>query len=318
MDKKTTPLIILTGPTAVGKTDLSIRLAKALNGEIISADSMQVYRGMDIGTAKIKEEEKNGIPHHLIDCLDPDEEFNVAIFQKMAEASMQEIIKNGHVPILTGGTAFYIQALLYGIDFNEEDHDDSYRMSLYEMGRTEEGRIRLHRRLAQCDPKYADSVHYNNYKRVVRALEYHHFTGRRFSEYNQEQKNKKAKYPFFYFVLTDDRNALYERINKRVDLMMERGLETEVRTLLSKGYTFDLVSMQGVGYKELLAYFAGQQTLFEAVEQIKKNTRHFAKRQMTWFRRERDVIWLDKPRFGYNDDKILAHIMNIINEEYTL
>lgn len=315
MDTKKIPFVILTGPTAVGKTDLSIRLAQALNGEIISADSMQVYRGMDIGTAKINEEEKRGIPHHLIDCLDPDEEFNVAIFQKMGEDAIGEIKKRGHVPILTGGTAFYIQALLYGIDFTEEEHDDTYRMSLYETGSTEEGRIALHDQLALCDPEYAKNVHYNNTKRVVRALEYHHFTGRKFSEYNREQKNKKARYDFKYFVLNDDRNVLYERINKRVDLMMEQGLEAEVRALLQKGYTPDLVSMQGVGYKELLGYFEGRQTLLEAIELIKKNTRHFAKRQMTWFRKERDVIWVDKPQFHYEDDKILNYIIKRIYEE---
>lgn len=308
MEKKKPTLLILTGPTAVGKTDLSIRLAKEVNGEIISADSMQVYRGMDIGTAKITEEEKQGIPHHLLDCFDPDEEFNVAVFQKMARKAIDEIHACGHVPILTGGTAFYIQALLYGIDFNEEDHDDFYRNSLYEIGKTKEGKIRLHLMLTECDPEYAQTVHYNNMKRVVRALEYHHFTGRRFSEYNEIQKQREAEYSFCYFVLNDDRQHLYERINKRVDIMMKAGLENEVHSLLEKGYLPNLVSMQGVGYKELLAYFDGKQTLEEAVETIKKNTRHFAKRQLTWFRKEEDVIWIDKPAFDYDDDKILTFI----------
>ena len=308
MESKKPTLIILTGPTAVGKTDLSIRLAKEIHGEIISADSMQVYRGMDIGTAKITEEEKQGVPHHLLDCFDPDEEFNVAVFQQMAKKAISEIHARGNVPVLTGGTAFYIQALLYGIDFNEEDHDDSYRNSMYTIGETEEGKQKLHKMLSECDPEYADTVHYNNMKRVVRALEYHHFTGRKFSEYNEQQRQREAEYDFCYFVLNDERAHLYERINKRVDLMIKAGLEREVHALLEKGYTPDLVSMQGVGYKELLAYFDGKQTLEEAVETIKKNTRHFAKRQLTWFRKEDDVIWVDKQQFSYDDDKILDFI----------
>lgn len=308
MENNKPTLIVLTGPTAVGKTDLSIRLAKEINGEIISADSMQVYRGMDIGTAKITEAEKQGVIHHLLDCFDPDEEFNVAIFQEMAKKAIAEIHSRNHVPILTGGTAFYIQALLYGIDFNEEEHDDAYRNSLYAIGETKEGKQSLHQMLEKCDPEYADTVHYNNMKRVVRALEYHHFTGRKFSEYNKQQSEREAEYRFCYFVLTDERAHLYERINKRVDIMMDAGLEGEVHRLIEKGYTPDLVSMHGVGYKELLFYFDGKLTLEEAVETIKKNTRHFAKRQLTWFRKEDDVIWVDKLAFDYNDDKILDFI----------
>lgn len=308
MENSKPTLLILTGPTAVGKTDLSIRLAKEVNGEIISADSMQVYRGMDIGTAKITKEEMQGVPHHLLDCFEPDEEFNVAVFQEMAKQCIEEIHARGRVPILTGGTAFYIQALLYDIDFNEEEHDNSYRNSLYEIGNTEEGKQKLHRMLKECDLEYADSVHYNNMKRVVRALEYHHFTGRKFSDYNKQQRQRKAIYRFCYFVLNDERAHLYERINKRVDIMMQSGLANEVCQLLEKGYTPDLVSMQGVGYKELLSYFEGKETLEEAVETIKKNTRHFAKRQLTWFRKEEDVIWVDKPAFDYDDDKILNFI----------
>ncbi len=308
MENNKPTLIVLTGPTAVGKTDLSIRLAKEINGEIISADSMQVYRGMDIGTAKITDAEKQGVPHHLLDCFDPDEVFNVAIFQEMAKNAITEIHSRGHVPILTGGTAFYIQALLYGIDFKEEEHDDSYRNSLYEIGATEEGKQKLHQMLMDCDLEYAKTVHYNNMKRVVRALEYHHFTGRKFSEYNEQQRQREAEYQFCYFVLNDERTHLYERINKRVDIMIKAGLENEVHQLLEKGYTPDLVSMQGVGYKELFSYFDGKETLEEAIETIKKNTRHFAKRQLTWFRKEEDVIWVDKPALDYDDDKILDFI----------
>lgn len=301
-------ILILTGPTAVGKTDLSIRLAKETGGEIISADSMQVYRGMDIGTAKIRHDEMQGVPHHLLDCFEPDEEFNVAVFQKMAREAIEDITSRGCVPILTGGTAFYIQALLYGIDFSEEEHDDSYRNSLYETGATEEGKKQLHKKLCEVDPEYADSVHYNNMKRVVRALEYFHFTGRKFSEYNEEQRHKEAEYDFCYFVLNDDREHLYERINKRVDIMVEDGLLEEVISLKEKGYPNSLVSMQGVGYKEILAYLDGNISLEESIELIKKNTRHFAKRQLTWFRKEEDVIWVNKPDFAYDDSKILEYL----------
>ncbi len=324
MEDNKQSLLILTGPTAVGKTELSIRLAKELNGEIISADSMQVYKGMDIGTAKITETEKQGVPHHLLDCFEPDEPFNVAVFQELARNAIADIHTRGHVPILTGGTAFYIQALLYGINFNEEEHDDSYRNSLYEIGKTPEGKKQLHAQLKEIDPEYAKIVHYNNNKRVVRALEYHHFTGRKFSEYNEEQSQKEAEYRFCYFVLNDEREHLYNRINRRVDVMIKDGLEREVHNLLEKGYSPELVSMQGVGYKEMLAYFDGKQTLAGAIETIKKNTRHFAKRQLTWFRKEEDVIWVDKPAFDYNDDKILAFIyehtkqkLNLVPDNYS-
>ena len=306
-------MIILTGPTAVGKTELSIRLAKEIGGEIISADSMQVYRGMDIGTAKITKDEMQGVRHHLIDCLNPDEEFNVAVFQKMAKEAALDIISRGKVPILAGGTAFYIQALLYGIDFNEEEHDDSYRNSMYEIGIDEEGKKQLHAMLCEVDAEYADTVHYNNMKRVVRALEYHHFTGRKFSEYNEEQRQRKAEYDFCYFVLNDERSHLYERINKRVDIMMENGLLEEVKALKEKGYADDLVSMQGVGYKEIIGYLNGTISLEESVDLIKKNTRHFAKRQLTWFRKEDDVIWVNKQEFGYDDERILDYMYSFMN-----
>jgi len=307
-------MIILTGPTAVGKTELSIRLAKEIGGEIISADSMQVYRGMDIGTAKITKEEMQGVPHHLIDCFEPDEEFNVAIFQELARKAAKEIADRGNIPILAGGTAFYIQALLYGIDFNEEEHDDSFRNAMYEIAVDEEGRKKLHSRLCEVDPEYADTVHYNNCKRVVRALEYHHYTGRKFSEYNEEQRKRKAEYDFCYFVLNDGREHLYERINKRVDVMVENGLLLEVQSLKEKGYAADLVSMQGVGYKEIIQFLNGEITLEESLELIKKNTRHFAKRQLTWFRKEDEVIWVNKPDFAYDDSRILEYMYGYMNK----
>lgn len=307
-------LVIITGPTAVGKTSISIKLAKKIGGEIISADSMQVYRNMNIGTAKIKQEEMQGIPHYLIDCLNPDEEFNVAIFQNMAKKAILEIEKNGHIPIIVGGTAFYIQALLYGIDFSEENHDKKYRNYLYEIAEKEDGAEILYEMLKEKDPEYALTVHMNNVKRVVRALEYLQFTGRKFSIYNEEQRNKHADYRFCYFALNDKRENIYENINKRVDKMMKDGLLEEVTGLKKAGYQRNLVSMQGLGYKEILSYVDNEITLEEAVDVIKRDTRHFAKRQLTWLRRERDIIFIDKDQYGYNEERILDDMYSRIKE----
>ena len=312
MTKK--PLIIITGPTAVGKTNLSIDLAKKIQGEIISADSMQVYRGMDIGTAKITKEEMDGVPHHLIDILNTDEPFNVAIFQEKARQAIDEIYNRKHIPIIVGGTAFYIQALLYGIDFTEEEHDNSYRDQLGEMSNSEEGKISLHEMLQKIDPEYAKTVHYNNAKRVIRALEYHHFTGKKFSEYNEEQRMRNAEYDFKYFVLTDDRAVLYERINNRVDVMASSGLLDEVTALYHQNLPREYTSMQGVGYREVFEYLDGNCTYEEAIEEIKKNTRHFAKRQLTWFRKEENVTWVDKASFNRDDDKILEYVIEQVKD----
>lgn len=298
------PLIILTGPTAVGKTDLSIALAKAVNGAIISADSMQVYRHMDIGSAKIKPEEQQGVPHYLIDALEPWEEFHVVRFQEMAQAAMAEIYAQGKLPIITGGTGFYIQALLYGIDFTEEEQDPAYRRSLERLAQ-EKGASYLHELLLKVDEKSAQDIHENNIKRVIRALEYHHLTGQKISEHNEAERQKESPYAFCYFVLNDERARLYQRIEQRVDQMLQEGLVEEVKYLKAMGCTRDMVSMQGLGYKEILDYLDGQISLDEAVYLIKRDTRHFAKRQLTWFRRERDVIWLNKPDFDYDEQKIL-------------
>lgn len=306
-------LIILTGPTAVGKTGLSIRLAKAVNGEIISADSMQVYKGMDIGTAKITPTETEGIKHYLIDCLNPDETLSVALFQKLAKEAMEEIYAKGKIPVIVGGTAFYIQALLYDIDFNEEDEEDnSYRNKLYQIAETEEGKIALHNQLNEIDPEYAKTVHYNNAKRVIRALEYFEHTKEKFSVYNKTQKEKNSQYDFCYFVLNNDREALYANINKRVDIMMDNGLLNEVKSIYDMHYDRSLTAMQAVGYKELFSYFDGESTLEDAVNMIKQNSRHLAKRQLTWFRKERDVIWVNKNEFTNDEDKIFAYIMEQI------
>ena len=314
MVKEKKKVILIAGPTAVGKTGLSVELAKRIGGEIISADSMQVYRDMNIGSAKIKKEEMQGIPHYLIDILNPDDEFNVAIFQQKAREAIECITKNGHIPISVGGTAFYIQALLYGIDFTEEDHDKEYRESLYQIGQQEDGENILFDMLLKVDPHYAETVHKNNVKRVVRALEYHHFTGRIFSEYNEIQRNQEAEYQFCYFALNDVRERLYERINLRVDQMVKEGLVTEVKELRDKGYQRNLVSMQGLGYKEIYAYLEGEITLDEAIEIIKRDTRHFAKRQLTWLRRERDIIMIDKEKYNYDEEKILREMLNKIKE----
>ena len=312
MQRKTKrPMIILTGPTAVGKTAASIELAKAVNGEIISADSMQVYKYIDIGSAKITKEEMDGVPHHLVDVLDPMEDFNVVCFQQMAKAAMEGIYERGHIPIVVGGTGFYIQALLYDIDFTENENDDSYRKELEEMAK-EKGEEFLHSQLALVDPESAEQIHFHNVKRVIRALEFYHQTGKKISEHNAEEREKESAYHSAYFVLTDDRARLYDRIDRRVDLMMEQGLLQEVEHLRDRGLKREDVSMQGLGYKELFGYFDGEYSLEEAVRIIKRDTRHFAKRQLTWFRRERDVIWIDKSQIGRDDEKAVEFMMNYL------
>ena len=297
MENTKRPLIILTGPTAVGKTDTSIALAKAVNGEIISADSIQIYRYMDIGSAKITREEMQDVPHYLVDELYPDEEFNVVVFQKLALQAMEQIYERGHIPIITGGTGFYIQALLYGIDFDETETDHDYRREL-EAFADEHGAQALHDRLRTVDEAAAEAIHPNNVKRVIRALEYHKQTGGKISLHNEEQRKKESPYRFAYFVLNRERSKLYDRIDRRVDIMFEQGLVDEVRKLLDMGYGRSLVSMQGLGYKEVAAYLEGELTLEEAAEIIKRDTRHFAKRQITWFKRENDVDWISMEEYG--------------------
>lgn len=303
------PLIILTGPTAVGKTSLSIELAKAVNGEIISADSMQVYRHMDVGSAKVTPEEMQGIPHHLIDVLNPDEEFNVTRFQSMAKEAMEGIYRRGHIPIVVGGTGFYIQALLYDIDFKENEDSPQIRQELERLGE-ERGSEYLHEMLREIDPESADMIHANNRKRVIRAIEYYRMTGQRISEHNREEHEKQSPYRFYYYVLTCDRNLLYKRIEMRVDQMLEMGLIEEVTRLKEMGCSRGMVSMQGLGYKEILDYLDGKCTLEEAVYVLKRDTRHFAKRQITWFKRERDVRWLELEEFGGDRRKVLRHILD--------
>ena len=307
------PLIILTGPTAAGKTSLSIKLAKSIGGEIISADSMQVYKKMDIGTAKIRPEEMQGVPHYLIDELDPSEEFNVVAFVEKSKEAMKKIYAAGHIPIIVGGTGFYIQALLYDIDFSQHEDKESYRKELEQLAK-EKGKEYLYEILKKKDPEYATITHCNNVKKVIRALEYYKETGKKLSEHNEEQRQKESPYNFAYFVLYHDREELYDRINRRVDLMMEDGLLFEVESLIKEGYTKNLVSMQGLGYKEFFDYFDGRMILEDTVDKIKKDTRHFAKRQLTWFRREKEVIWLNKKEYEQEKD-LLDSVLNIIQEK---
>ncbi len=308
------PMIILTGPTAVGKSALSVELAKKINGAVISADSMQVYRHMDIGSAKIMPEEMQGITHYMIDELEPDEEFHVVRFTTMAKEYLKEIYAAGKIPIIAGGTGFYIQALLYDIDFTEQQCDEAYRRQLEEQAK-EHGAGYLHEMLRKVDPASAEAIHANNVKRVIRALEFYHLSGQKISEHNETERQKQSPYNFAYFVLNDERAKLYERIDKRVDAMIEAGLVNEVQKLKDMGCSREMVSMQGLGYKEILAYLDGEYTLEEAVYIIKRETRHFAKRQLTWFKRERDVIWLDKQTFGYDDAAILTDMISILQEK---
>ena len=307
------PLIILTGPTAVGKTKLSIALAKAVNGEIISADSMQVYKYMDIGTAKIMPDEMDGVVHHLVDVLSPKEDFNIVLFQKMAKKAMDEIYAKGKIPILVGGTGFYIQAVLYVIDFTESEEDTTYREELWEIARTK-GEEALHDMLKECDEKAAKEIHPNNVKRVIRALEFYKNTGTPISEHNEAQRKKESPYEFLYLVLNQDRAVLYERIEKRIDLMLEQGLVEEVKALKEMGCHKDMVSMKGLGYKEILAYLDNEMTLEEAVEILKRDTRRFAKRQLTWFRREKEPVWIDKGNYE-SEELILKDILEMLKNK---
>lgn len=311
MEKK--PLIILTGPTAVGKTETSIRLAQAIGAEIISADSMQVYRGMDIGTAKIKNEEMKNVPHYLIDEFEPDEEFNVMIFQNRAKKYMEDIYSRGKIPLIVGGTGFYIQSVLYNIDFAKDQEPDGFREEMAAFAE-EFGKEALHNKLKEVDIESANAIHPNNVKRVIRALEYYHFTGEKFSVHNETERQKESPYEFLYLVLNSDRSLLYERINQRVDQMIEEGLVDEVRNLLQRGFSKNLVSMQGLGYKELVPYLEGNGTLEDAIYQIKRDTRHFAKRQLTWFGREKEVTMLEKDQFS-SVEHIVEHIIGLMKQK---
>ena len=328
VSSKNPPLIILTGPTASGKTGLSISLAKRIDAEIISADSMQVYKKLDIGSAKIRSEEMCGIKHYLIDEYEFDFDFNVVEFQRRAKEAINEIYNKGKIPLIVGGTGFYIQSVLKDIDFTETTGDTDYRESLYKLAR-DEGSEAVFDILKDIDPESAKTIHPNNVKRVVRAIEFAKFTGNRISVHNDNEKKKESPYNFAYFVMSMNRDRLYNRIDYRVDKMLEEGLLSEVVSLKNEGAKRDMISMQGLGYKELLAYLDDDISLpkdynkssmdpylDEAVRLIKRNTRHFAKRQMTWFRRENDVIYLDADK--YSNDEMHDNIIDILKDKNIL
>ena len=301
-----TPLLIVAGPTATGKSDSAVELALRMNGEVISADSMQVYRGMDIGSAKVTVGEMRGVPHHLIDCADPSENWNVVRFQKEARRAVQDIASRGRLPILCGGTGFYIQALLYDIDFTQMEENTPLRDRLSALA-AEKGSEAVHALLLEKDPASAAAIHPNNLKRVIRAIEFMEESGGSIAAHNSQQRERESAYRSVFFVLTMDRARLYERIDRRVDIMMERGLVDEVAGLRAMGIQRDSTSMQGIGYKQIYGYLDGEYDLEEAVRLIKRDTRHFAKRQLTWFKREKDVIWTDLDRFG-NRQQMWIHM----------
>ena len=309
MDKRP-PLIIITGPTAVGKTSLSVQLALKINGEIISADSMQVYRGMDIGTAKIREEEKCWVPHYLIDILNPDEEFNVTIFKQKAEECIYDILSRGKMPIIAGGTGFYIQSVLYDVEFSDFDEEKRAEIkAMLEDTLEQKGIDFMFEKLTEIDPEYAKVIHKNNIRRVLHGLEFNILTGGKLSEHNEEQRERTSPYNFLYCVLNDDRAKVYGRINSRVDDMLRDGLADEVRELLNKGYSRNLPSMLGLGYKEMADYLSDECTYEAAVELIKRDTRHFAKKQLTWFKRERETLEVNRTKFD-NEEQMLEFILS--------
>ncbi len=308
MDNNKKPLIVIAGPTAVGKTDISISLAKRLGGEIISGDSMQVYKEMNIGTAKIMPNEMNGVKHHLIDCFSPFHSFNVAEFKNEAKRLIYDITERNSIPILVGGTGFYIDSVVYDTDFNEEE-EDGYINELYKISEKEDGADILFNMLMEVDPKSTEIIHKNNIKRVIRALDFYHKNNFPISLHNEVEKAKESPYRLSYFVLTMERKKLYDRIDKRVDIMFDSGLIEEVIKLKKMGVTESLTSMQGIGYKEVLPlidddFSISDENIEKAKYDIKLDTRHFAKRQLTWFRRNKDVIWIDKDTFDSEDEML--------------
>ena len=306
-------LIILAGPTASGKTSVSIDLAKRIGGEIVSADSMQVYRGMDVGTAKIKADEMQGVKHYLINVLDPTEDFNIVKFQDMVKYSIEEIRQNGHIPILVGGTGFYIQSVIYDIDFDKQDDNGDIRKALEEEY-DKMGADFMYEKLKKIDSVSAENIHKNNKKRIIRAIEYFLINNALISAHNESQRKKDSPYDFRFFVLNPPRDILYDRINQRVDKMVEEGLVEEVKGLKNAGLSSANISMQGIGYKEILEYLNGVATLEEAIDNIKQNTRHMAKRQVTWFKREKDVIYINPFEFE-NNEKIVDYMVEKIDME---
>ncbi|CAM3860279.1 MULTISPECIES: tRNA (adenosine(37)-N6)-dimethylallyltransferase MiaA [Bacillus] len=295
---------VIIGPTAVGKTKLSIDLAKALNGEIISGDSMQIYRTMDIGTAKVTKEEMDGIPHYMVDIKNPEESFSVAEFQERVRKHIREITKRGKLPIIVGGTGLYIQSVLFDYQFTDDAGDAIYREQMEKLA-LERGVEYVHKKLQEVDPDSAERIHANNVRRVIRALEIFHTTGEKMSDQLEKQENELL-YDVSLIGLTMDREMLYDRINLRVDIMMDQGLLEEVEGLYNRGIR-DCQSIQAIGYKEIYDYFEDRVSLEEAVSQLKTNSRRYAKRQLTWFRNKMDVTWFDVTD-GEKTSEILRYI----------
>ena len=304
-------ILVIGGPTAVGKTELSIDLAKRLNGEIISADSMQIYKYMDIGSAKVSKGEMNGVVHHLIDVVDPSINFSVVDYKEQGEKAIKEIISRGKLPIIVVGTGLYINSLTCNMNFTKAEKDEEYRKELDKLA-NEHGNNYIHEMLKEIDPISYNEIHANNRKRVIRALEVYKLTGNPFSSYNAGEDFYKSEYDVHYYVLTMDREKLYERINLRVDIMMEKGLLEECIKLKEMGYTSSMQSMQGIGYKEILYYLEGNVKLQEAINMIKQGSRNYAKRQLTWFRRDKRVTFLDKDKLSYVEilEKVIGDIGN--------
>lgn len=297
---KKIPLVILTGPTAVGKTNLSIQLAKKMNMEIISADSMQIYKYMDVGSAKVTEDEMEGVKHYLIDEVTPDYSFSVSEFQERANDYINKIVEKNKLPLVTGGTGLYLNSLIYNMDFAKSDADNELREML-RVELEENGIDYMYEKLKSLDEEAANRIHKNNTKRVIRAIEVC-MSGKKMSDFSNDLKLNE-KYEPIIIVLNRDREHLYRRINKRVDIMISQGLEDEVKNLLNMGYSSDIVSMQGIGYKEIIKYLNDEYTYEEAIEIIKRDSRRYAKRQLTWFRRYENAKWFDLD--NYNDEKIL-------------
>lgn len=309
------PLVILVGPTAVGKTAASIGLAKALNGEIISGDSMQIFRGLDIGTAKITPEEMAGVPHHLIDIKDSWESFSAAEFKERADAAIADIYLRGKLPILVGGTGFYVNSVLYDYHFGETVTDEAYRQELTQY-QEQHGKEALWQLLQQRDPQSAERLHSNDTKRIIRALEVLHLTGTPASQRQNTVDRQTMRYNAAYLALSLPRDMLYQRINQRVDLMMEQGLEQEVRRALDNGTPADALSMTSLGYRQMIQYLQGEISLEKAVELIKRDTRHFAKRQLTWFRHDPNIQWVDKE--GKSEAEIEAELLQKVQQTLNL
>lgn len=304
-------ILIIAGPTAVGKTSLSIKLAKELNGEIVSTDSMQIYKYMDIGSAKITEEEMEGIPHHMIDVVDPNIPFSVAEYKDMATKCIDDIISRNKLPILVGGTGLYINALTCNMNFTEAESDDEYRKELEDLA-DEMGNEFIHNMLKEIDPISYKEIHFNNRKRVIRALEVYKLTKKPFSSFNSGDDFYNGLYDVDYYVLNMDRSKLYERINLRVDIMLKKGLTDECIKLKDMGHNSLMQSMQGIGYKEIFYYLDNKISYTDAIEMIKQGSRNYAKRQLTWFRRDPRAIFLNKDEMA--EEEIFIRIASDLRQ----